>query len=76
MSQGRLFELIYLLLERKQMTAEELAHRFEVSVRTIYRDVDALSSAGVPIYSIPGRKGGIALMDHYVLDRAAFSDEE
>lgn len=76
MSVSRLFEIVYLLLERKSMTAQALAGRFEVSVRTIYRDVDALSSAGVPIYATPGRNGGVALMEHYVLDRAAFSENE
>lgn len=76
MSINRLFELVYLLLERGQMTASELASRFEVSVRTIYRDVDTLSAAGIPIYAIPGNGGGIALMEHFVLTRAAFSDAE
>ena len=76
MSSGRLFEIVYLLLERRQMTAAELAGRFEVSVRTIYRDIDALSAAGVPVYTTQGKGGGVALMDHYILDRAAFTEEE
>lgn len=76
MSANRLFEIVYLLLEKKRITAGELAKRFEVSVRTIYRDVDALSAAGVPIYATQGKGGGVALMEHYVLDRAAFSEEE
>lgn len=76
MSQGRLFEIVYLLLEKGKLSAPELAKRFEVSVRTIYRDVDALSAAGVPIYATPGRTGGVALMDHYILSRAALSEEE
>lgn len=76
MSAGRLFQIVYLLLQNKRMTAAELAERFEVSVRTIYRDIDALSAAGVPVFSTPGSGGGIALMEHYVLDRATFSDEE
>lgn len=76
MSANRLFEMVYLLLERGQMTAGELAGRFEVSVRTIYRDVDALSAAGVPIYATQGKGGGVALMDHYVLDRATLTEAE
>lgn len=76
MSQARLFEMVYLLLERGKMPASELAERFEVSVRTIYRDVDALSQAGVPVYALPGRKGGVALMEQFVLSRAALSEEE
>lgn len=76
MSANRLFEMVYLLLERGQMTAGELAGRFEVSVRTIYRDVDALSAAGVPIYATQGKGGGVALMEHYVLDRATLTEAE
>ena len=76
MSQARLFELVYLLLEKGKMPAAELARRFEVSVRTIYRDVDALSAAGVPIYAMPGRKGGVALMDRYVLNKTALTETE
>lgn len=76
MSSGRLFEIVYLLLERRRMTAAELAARFEVSVRTIYRDIDALSAAGVPVFTTQGKGGGVALMDHYILDRATFSEEE
>lgn len=76
MSVNRLFEIVYLLLERKQMTASELAEHFEVSVRTIYRDIDALSSAGVPVFTTQGKGGGVALMDHFVLNRAAFTEEE
>lgn len=76
MSQGRLFELLCLLLERGRMTAGELAEHFEVSVRTIYRDVDALSAAGVPVYATPGRNGGVALLEGYTLHRAAFTEAE
>ena len=76
MSQGRLFELLCLLLERGRMTAPQLAEHFEVSVRTIYRDIDALSAAGVPVYSTPGKGGGVSLLEGYTLHRAAFTEEE
>ncbi len=76
MSQSRLFELVYHLLEHGQTPAPVLAEKFEVSVRTIYRDVDALSAAGVPVYTLPGRNGGVALMDRYVLNKATLSEEE
>jgi len=73
---ARQFQMVYLLLEKGRMTASELAERLEVSPRTVLRDVDALSAAGVPVYTTQGSGGGVALMDGYVLDRAAFSDEE
>lgn len=76
MSANRLFQMVYLLLEHGRLTAGELAERLEVSERTVYRDVDALSAAGVPVYTVQGKGGGVSLMDGYVLDRAAFSEEE
>ena len=72
----RQFQMVYLLLEKGRMTAGELARRLEVSQRTVLRDVDALSAAGVPVYTTQGTGGGVALLPGYVLDRAAFSDEE
>jgi len=62
---SRLVALLLLLQQRGRMTAEELAGALEVSVRTIYRDLDALSSAGVPVYTEPGRNGGCQLVDGY-----------
>ncbi|MGF0033483.1 helix-turn-helix transcriptional regulator [Bariatricus sp. SGI.154] len=59
---NRLFEIIYILLDKKMVTAKELADRFEVSVRTIYRDVETLSGAGIPIYMNRGKGGGITLL--------------
>ena len=76
MSVSRQFQMVYLLLERGRMTAGELAQRLEVSERTVLRDVDALSAAGIPVYTTQGQGGGVALMDGYVLDRAAFTEEE
>ena len=76
MSANRLFQIVYLLLERGRMTAEELAGRLEVSVRTVYRDIDALSAAGIPVFTAQGKGGGVSLMEGYVLDRATFTEEE
>ena len=55
MNNGRLFEILYLLMEGETVTASALARRLEVSPRTIYRDVEALSGAGIPIYMTKGR---------------------
>lgn len=73
---NRLFEIVYLLLERKQITAKELAQRFEVSTRTIYRDVELLSQSKIPIYCNKGKGGGICLLEDYVLDKSLLSEEE
>lgn len=73
---NRLFEIVYLLLERKSITANELAEHFEVSTRTIYRDIDVLSGANIPIYATQGKGGGIGLLDSFVLDKSILSEEE
>lgn len=73
---NRLFEIIYILLDKKTITAKELAERFEVSVRTIYRDVDTLSSAGIPIYASQGKGGGISLLDDYILNKSFLTENE
>ncbi len=73
---NRLFETIYILLHKKTATAKELAERFEVSERTIYRDIETLSSAGIPIYASQGKGGGISLLDDYVLDKSILSERE
>lgn len=65
MRADRLISLLMLLQSRGTMTAPALAEALDVSERTIYRDVDALSAAGVPVYGMPGRNGGFALVDRY-----------
>ncbi len=76
MKNDRLFQLLYILLEKESVTAPELAEKLEVSVRTIYRDVEALSMAGVPVFASAGKGGGISLMQEYAFDKALLSDDE
>lgn len=73
---NRLMEIIIILLNRKTVTSKELSERFNVSQRTIYRDIDELSSAGIPVYMSKGKGGGISLLDNYTLDKTIFSDDE
>ncbi|SEH02854.1 Predicted DNA-binding transcriptional regulator YafY, contains an HTH and WYL domains [Nonomuraea solani] len=65
MRASRLVSILLLLQTRGRMTAQELADRLEVSVRTIYRDVESLHSAGIPLYGDAGPKGGYQLLDGY-----------
>lgn len=76
MRESRLSEIVHYLLDRGWATAPELAEKFEVSVRTIYRDIDALYESGIPIYTESGRSGGIYLADDFVLDQAVLSEED
>lgn len=76
MQTDRLFQIIYLLLDNKNITAATLAERFGVSTRTIYRDVETLSSCGIPVYMSKGKGGGIRLLDGFVLNKALLSRQE
>ena len=76
MKNDRLFQILYLLLEKGTITAPELSRALEVSVRTIYRDIDALSLAGVPVYATQGKNGGVSLLPNYAFDKALLTDEE
>ena len=76
MQSSRLFEIIYILLNKDRVTARELAERFEVSARTIYRDIDTISLAGIPVYTEKGKGGGISLLPDFVLNKSLLSEEE
>lgn len=73
---NRLFEIIYILLDKKKVTATELAAHFSVSRQTICRDIDTLSTANIPIYTERGRGGGISLLPEYVLNKSILSAKE
>ena len=72
----QLFEFVYILIDKKRVTAKEMAERFGVSIRTIYRWLEALSLSGVPVYSMKGRGGGIAISESYALDKTLLSEDE
>ncbi|HEV7760746.1 MAG TPA: HTH domain-containing protein, partial [Acidimicrobiales bacterium] len=65
MRAARLVQLLLFLQTHGKLTAAQLAERLEVSVRTIYRDIEALSGAGVPVFCEPGPGGGCRLIDGY-----------
>ncbi len=73
MQESRLFRIVYYLLDKGKATAPELAEKFEVSVRTIYRDIDIISGMGIPVYAMQGKGGGITLLDNFVLDKSLLS---
>jgi len=72
----RLMTITILLLNRKRIQAQELADRLEVSLRTVYRDLDTLGQAGIPIVSYTGMEGGYEIMDSFRLDRQLLSFDE
>lgn len=73
---NRLVSIILILLEKKRIGARDLAERFEVSPRTIYRDIDAINMAGIPVRSTSGVGGGFEIMQEYKMNRKVFSSAD
>lgn len=76
MKTDRLIGILSLLLQKEMVTAPELAERFEVSRRTINRDIDDLCRAGIPIRTSQGTGGGISIMDGYRMDRTILTSKD
>lgn len=72
----RLIQIIFLLLRHENITAKQLAQELSVSTRTIYRDINTLSIAGIPITSQKGYGGGLSLLEGFALDKSYFTQEE
>ena len=76
MKVDRLVGIIMILLDKERIGAQELADMFEVSPRTIYRDIDAINMAGIPVRGAPGVGGGFEIMQKYKIDKKVFSTAE
>ena len=76
MKVDRLVSIIMILLDKKRIGAQALADMFEVSPRTIYRDVDAINMAGIPVRSTSGVGGGFEIMPEYKVDKKVFSADD
>ena len=73
MKVDRLVSIIMILLDKERIGAQELADMFEVSSRTIYRDIETINMAGIPVCSVPGVGGGFEIMPKYKIDKNIFS---
>ncbi|MGO1337046.1 MAG: helix-turn-helix transcriptional regulator [Leuconostoc fallax] len=76
MKVSRLVNIIMILMDKKRIGAKELADMFEVSTRTIYRDIESISMAGVPVHSSSGVGGGFEIMENYKIDKNTFSEAD
>lgn len=72
----RLIAILTILLRVDRMSAPKLAEKFEVSVRTIYRDIAVLESAGIPIVTTTGIKGGFSILEQYKIDKKLFTSQD
>src|SRR5690554_3441058 len=76
MKLDRLLSIIILLINRRRVQAKELADLFEVSIRTIYRDIETINQSGIPIITYQGANGGIGLTEGYRLDRNLLTNDD
>jgi predicted DNA-binding transcriptional regulator YafY len=76
MKTERLLSIIILLLQRKRVTAKELAEQLEVSIRTIYRDIESINAAGIPIISHQGVEGGYEILSSFMLQNQALNQHD
>lgn len=72
----RLIGILSILLQKEKTTAPFLAEKFEVSRRTINRDIEALCKAGIPIVTAQGQNGGISIMEGYKIDRTLLTSDD
>lgn len=73
---SRLLNIVMWLLREEKVSANELAKTYEVTTRTIYRDVDALNLAGIPVYATRGRNGGISILPTYKVDKKLLTETD
>ena len=76
MKLDRMIGILSILLQKEKVTAPYLAEKFEVSRRTINRDIEALCMAGIPLVTEPGQNGGVSIMEGYKIDRALFTPQD
>lgn len=76
MKVDRLLGILTILTQKNKVKAKDLAERFEVSLRTIYRDIEDIGKAGIPIITYPGGDGGIGIEKGFTLDKSALTREE
>ncbi len=69
----RMLSIVVILLNKNRVSAKELADKFEVSIRTVYRDIEAINMAGIPVISYQGNNGGFGIMDNYKIDKQVLS---
>lgn len=73
---NRLLSIIMVLIEQNKISASKLAEMFEVTPRTIYRDIETIQAAGVPIVTYTGTNGGIGILENYKIDKKFFTKED